>query len=488
MPQLTIQQAFDLAVIHQRAGRVDEAEQLYRQILQQQPEHSGALFFLGAIAHRTGRLDLAIELIRKAIACNPSYPEAHNKLGNVLMDKGQMDQAIAAYRQAVALKPAYPQALYNLGNCLRVQGNLDEAIALYRQAIAFKPDFSGAYNNLGYALQANGQVNEAIGAYRRAVALDPGDCEAHGNLGMVCLLLGDFAQGWPEYEWRQRGSRGPMRRGSPGIMWDGSSLSGKSILLQREQGVGDTFQFVRYASKLQAAGAAVILECPPIVRQILERTAGIDQFVIFGQQPPACDFYCPLLSIPGLCRTDLDTIPGQVPYIFTDPALIQEWQQRMAQLAGLKIGIVWQGSPEHKEDRNRSIALARFAPLAAVPGVTLITLQKGFGVEQIAQLNGLFPITDFKGVAEETDGFLRTAAIIANLDLVISVDTAVAHLAGAMGRPVWMLLPTSPDWRWLLNREDSPWYPTMRMFRQTQRGNWDEVFTRVAEALRQRLG
>lgn len=483
MPTPTIQQTFALAVQCHQAGRLRDAEPLYRQVLDRQPDHAEAAYFWGAIAQRTGRIELAVELIRKAVAAKPDYPQAFNKLGNVLMDTGQVDQAIAAYRQAIVLQAAYPEALYNLANCLRSKGELEEAIALYRQAITLKSDFAEACNNLGYALQAGGQVEEAISAYRQAVALKPNDAEAHRNLGMACLLLGDFAAGWPEYEWRQRGSRGAMRRESAGVMWEGGPLAGKRILLQREQGVGDTFQFVRYASALKSRGATVILECPPALRAILGRTAGIDELVMFGQPPPACDCYAPLLSVPGLCRTDLDSIPAQVPYIFTDPALVREWQPRLAALAGRKIGIVWQGSPEHKEDRHRSLPLARFAPLAALPDLTLVSLQKGFGSDQLGQLHGRFAVADYHGVAEDTDGFLRTAAIIANLDLVISVDTAVAHLAGAMGVPVCMLLPFAPDWRWLRQREDSPWYPTMRLFRQTARGNWDEVLARMAHTL-----
>jgi len=487
MPQLTIQQAFESARQHHQAGRLNEAEQLYRQILAQQPDHAEALHRLGAIAQQRGQPDRAVDLIRRAITAKPNYPQAYNKLGNVLMDQGQVDPAITAYRQAIALQSAYPEAQYNLGNCLRIKGHLDEAVAAYHQAITLKPDFAQAHNNLGYALQAQGQVDEAIATYRRAVALQPNYAEAHANLGMANLLVGNFPAGWPDYEWRQRGRRGPMRREHPGKMWDGRSLAGKRILLQRDQGLGDTFQFVRYAGELKSRGATVILECPPALRPILGRTPGIDAFVMFGESPPAGDFYSPLLSVPGLCQTNLDNIPSQAPYIFTDPALVAEWKQRLTPLAGLKIGIVWQGSPEHTEDRNRSIALAAFAPLAAVPGVTLITLQKGVGVEQIAMLNGQFALVDFNGVAEETDGFLRTAAIMANLDLVISVDTAVAHLAGAMGLPVWLLLPIAPDWRWLLNREDSPWYPTLRIFRQTRRGDWHEVLARMAQALPPRI-
>jgi len=477
----------DLGNALTQAKRWPDAKQAFLRALELQADNFDAHTNLGMLLQEIKEGKEALEYLHKAIDLRPDDPSGHNNLGVALSEQGQFAEAIACYEKLLAKTPDYFLGWNNYGNALRSAGRNEEAMAALQRALELKPDYTEAYNNQGIIHAQMEEFAQAVHAYDQALLLRPDYPEAHANRGLVHLLMGDFQQGWADYEWRWQGNHGLRRRKYIGKQWDGSPLAGKRIVLHYEQGLGDTFQFIRYAKELKARGATVVFECQPNTRQILGHTPGIDQYVIRGEKPPTGDFYAPLLSLPSLCQTNLDNLPRSVPYIFTDPALMWEWKQRLAKVAGFRVGIVWQGNPEHKGDRNRSIPLVRFAALAAVPGVTLITLQKNFGIEQIEKLDGLFNLVDFKDVGENVDGWLRTAAIIANLDLVICADTSVGHLAGAMGVPVWMALPTSPDWRWLLNREDTPWYPTMRLFRQAAARDWEELFGRIAEALRQRL-
>jgi hypothetical protein len=293
-----------------------------------------------------------------------------------------------------------------------------------------------------------------------------------------------LARGWPDYERRLTIDR--LRDPSvPPPSWDGTALNGQTILLQAEQGVGDTFQFVRYAREVKAKGGHVVLQCEPVLAGIMASCPGIDQLVDEGKPLPGAHVTAPLLSLPMLCGTTLDTIPADVPYLAADPTRVEVWRARLAALPGFKVGICWQGNPKFQRDRLRSVPLASFTPLAAVPGVCLVALQRGPGHDQIAQQGEALRIVDLPGRSEDPgESWLDTAALIQALDLVVSVDTAVVHLAGALGAPVWVALPFMPDWRWLLDRQDSPWYPTLRLFRQRQPGDWPEVFQRIGVALR----
>ena len=516
MAQLTIQQAFDLALQHHQAGRLQEAEQLYRQVLAQQPERADAMHNLGLIAHQVGRNDVAVELIRRAIvlnpnnaeaynnlgnvlknkgefddaidayrraiALNPNFPEVHSNLGNALKDKGQLEEAIAAYRRAIALRPNYAEAHSNLGNALKERGQLDEAIAAYRRAIALRPNYAEAHNNLGGVLIDQGRLDEAIAAYRRAIAFRPGYPEAHSNLSLSLLTSGDFQQGWEEHEWRWKCKdfSSPRRNFAQG-QWDGCPLENRTILLHAEQGAGDAIQFIRYLPLVAQRGGRIIIECHTELQRLFRTMAGSHQVMAPTQPMPAFDLHCPLVSLPRVFGTNLGNIPKDVPYLHPDAEDAGRWQHRPGEQApAVKVGLGWAGNPRHKNDRNRSIKLARLAPLGQLPGVRFFSLQKGAAAAEAKTPPPGMELVDW---TEELKDFADTAALIANLDLVIAVDTAVVHLAGAMGKPVWTLLPFNSDWRWLLERQDSPWYPTMRLFRQPSRGDWDGVMTRVVEAL-----
>jgi tetratricopeptide (TPR) repeat protein len=540
----------NLAIGHHRAGRLREAEALYRQILARQPKHAVAMHHLGAIAHHRGHNEIAVDLLRRALVLNPNWPEAHSNLGNILRDSGKLDEAVAACRQAIALRPVYaeahnnlglalnakvqvdeaiacyhqaialrpnfaeahnnlgnalrnkgqideaivahrqaialnpklPEAYHNLGIALQDNGQIEEAIVVYRQAVALKPNYIKAYINLGNALKENGQLDEAIAAFRRAIDVQADFAEVHMNLAMALLARGDFQEGWQEYEWRWKCEdfSSPVRN-LPQPRWDGCALEGSTITLYPEQGLGDTMQFIRYLPLVARRGAKIVFICQPELQRLLKPMAQGCEIVPLGQPLKAFDFQSPLLSLPRLFGASLDSIPKTVPYLQPDAEHASAWRQRLAPYASsIKVGLVWAGRPAHKNDRNRSMKLATLAPLGHVPGVHFFSLQKGEAAAEAKTPPEGLELVDW---TEELTDFADTAALIANLDLVLAVDTAVVHLAGAMGKPVWTLLPFVSDWRWLVEREDSPWYPSMRLFRQLSRGDWDSVIKRVADSL-----
>jgi hypothetical protein len=320
--------------------------------------------------------------------------------------------------------------------------------------------------------------------YQRALSLKPDYAAAHNNLGIAWLLMGNFQQGWPEYEWRWKCTelKLPSYR-QP--LWDGSPLKGRTILLLSEQGLGDTLQFIRFAPLLTRSGGRVIVTCRRALARLLASCPGIASVVAEGDRLPEFDVYAPLMSLPRLLGTTLATVPAEVPYLTADPALVEFWQRELSAIDGFRIGIVWQGSPGYRRDRFRSIPLLQLAPLARLEGVQLVSLQKGPGIDQLHEVSRNFPVTDLGGRLDETSGaFMDTAAVMMNLHLVIAADVAIAHLAGALGVRVWLALPAPPDWRWLLERADCPWYPTMRLFRQAQPGDWASVFERMAAEVR----
>jgi tetratricopeptide (TPR) repeat protein/ADP-heptose:LPS heptosyltransferase len=485
----TVAQALDLALEHHRAGGLQQAEQLYWQILQVEPRHVDALHLLGVLAHQTGRNDLAIAYIGKAIAQNANRAPFHSNLGAAYQALGKLSEAEACYRQALQLQPAYAQAHNNLGLALLDQGKLDEAEASFRRAVGLKPDYVEAYNNLGSTLHWLGRLGEAVKHYQHALHLDPRDAEAHKNLAQTWLLLGNFEQGWPEYEWRWKCKDFslPLFR-QP--RWDGSPLQGRTILLHAEQGLGDTMHFVRYAALIKQQGGNVLVQCPRQLLPLLGSCHGIYRLAAQGSGlAESYDVYAPLMSLPGILGTSLASVPAQVPYLFADPQLIDHWRQEMSRLSEFKIGICWDADARFRRlNRQRCIPLSQFAPLGRLAGVRLISLQKGPGLEQLRTLAGLFPVTDLgRRLDEESGAFMDTAAIMKSLDLVVTADTSIAHLAGALGVPVWVALPFAPDWRWLLHREDSPWYPTMRLYRQSEPGAWQPIFERMAGEVQQLL-
>lgn len=457
----------------------------YRESLAIHPNFVEALNNLGVLLEEQGKVDEAVDLLRRAVQLKQAAPDLWNNLGVALAAKREFTEAILCYQRALQLDPRYAAALNNLGNAQRSIGEIEASIRSLRQSLRIRPDYAEAYNNLAIALVQDGRHQEAMRYYDQAIHFRPDYPEAHMNRSLDRLAIADFEAGWIEYEWRWRGKQLRLRYPDR-LRWDGSSPAGKRILIHFEQGLGDTIQFIRYGRLLKKLGATVLAEVQAPLVKLLQGTECVDE-LFAGGAPPPFDFHAPLLSLPGLLGTTLPTIPADVSYLQPDRRLVEMWRSRLAQLPGFRIGIAWQGNPEYRGDRHRSVPLRHFASLARIPGVTLISLQKGYSSTQHAELRDSFPLIIFDELDTATGPFMDTAAIIQNLDLVVTSDTALPHLAGALGAPVWMALPVACDWRWMHGREDSPWYPTMRLFRQRERDNWDNVFERIARALPLRM-
>jgi Flp pilus assembly protein TadD len=486
---------FDTAVEHHQAGRLPEAEALYRKVLALEPNHADALHLLGVLAAQSFRFGEATDLIGKACALSPNVADYRRHLGNAMSDKRDYHGAADAYRQALKLQPTCYVSHDGLGAALRETGQLDEALACHRRSLATNPNNVVAHLNLGITLGKKGLLQEAIASYRRAIALAPNTCDAHWNLSQLLLLLGDYEQGWREYEWRwQRKNFPTMWRALPQPRWTGEDLTGKTLLVHTEQGYGDAIQFVRYVPMLAARGARVVLLCQPAMARLLNGVAGVERIVPGIASPadlPPFDFHCPIMSLPFLFETRLDSVPANIPYLKPEPSLLQHWRAKVNVAAvgskigprrvnGPKVGLVWAGNPEHINDAHRSATLEHFAPLAGA-GATFYSLQKGPAAVQVTSPPKGMELID---LTEDLRDFADTAALVSSLDLVITVDTAVAHVAGALGIPAWVLVARCEhDWRWMIDREDTPWYPAMRLFRQSIPGQWPQVVERMAREL-----
>ena len=427
------------------------------------------------------QLNEAISHLREAVRFRPGYSEAWNNLGNLLIKQNKLDEAGDCFRKALEINPSYARAMSNLGVVLTEQGRLDDAVAMLEQLVRLDPAFAEGHNNLGVARMKQGQLSDALADLETAIRISPAYPEPYKNQAIVWLCQGDYGRGWPAFESRWKSKDYP-KYSFDASRWDGSPLGGKTILLHAEQGLGDALQFVRYAPLVKQQGAQVVLQTPKPIVPLLERCEGIDQLVALGDQLPKFDCYASLMSLPALLRTTIDSVPNDVPYVRIAPELVERWRDNLSLVHGFRIGIAWQGNREYRGDHLRSFPLRYFAPLAQVPGVKLLSLQRGPGAEQASNPDLGFSLQQFGDDFDRTP-FLDTAAVMQNVDLVITSDTAVAHLAGGLGVSVWVALGLSPDWRWMLGRSDSPWYPTMKLFRQPAVGRWDDVFAEMAAEL-----
>lgn len=584
-------QKFERALDLHRVGKLDQAAQLYGQVLRAQPTHFDAAHNLGAVLLQQGRFDEAERQLRRALQINPRSHEALNNLGLALRLLDRHEEAVWAFDRAIALRPDYARAFCNRGNALRLQGRLqqalesydraiaidatladayynrggvledlqlwDDAVASYENALALKPNFPEALNNLGnslfnlaryeealdklnQALQLSphnpdvlsnrgnvlremrqfaaalndhnaalarnpssaeylnnrgsvfreiGHLDEALADYRRALALNPDHVGTRANLALTELLLGDWASGFDGYELRFRKWKNRVFQPETGALgWRGEVLTGKSILLYGEQGFGDAIQFIRYVPQLLARGARVTVLCDRRLHRLFSTVAAGVEFIERVEPGRPFDFQIALMSLPRVLAIRPDTLRSQVPYLRAEPGRCEYWRLRLGE-HGFKVGLAWQGNPAGSIDNGRSIPLREFVPLAHVNRVRIISLQKNFGVEQLATVPADMKVErpgfEFD---EGNDAFIDTAAIMANLDLIITSDTSIAHLAGALARPVWIALKYVPDWRWLLERSDSPWYPTARLFRQRKLDDWTGVVDDIAAALKVAAG
>lgn len=448
------------------------------------PSPPTAEFLLGEAMrkHQTGRLDEAQALYEQVLRLKPDEAIAGQYLGVLAMQRGDAIRGEEMIRAAIARRPAMPDFYNNLGLCLRMQDRLEEAVAAYETTLRIDPAYAEAHSNLGLDLLALGRPAAAAASSRRAIELRPRMAEAHWNLGLSYLVQGDFANGWPEFEWRLKcPDLAAHYATSPNLpVWSGESLAGKTLLVRREQGLGDAIQCLRFLPRLTGQGVHVLLDIDPELVALVK--AAFPEVAVLtddAASPPAADLCVNLMSLPLRLGVLAEHLPGRVPYLRADPDKVREWQHFLARYHGVRVGIVWAGNPKHANDRNRSCPLALLGPLLAVQGVAWFSLQKGHARSQLDRID--------KDAVNDLDAELHdmsdTAAVIEALDLVISVDTSIVHLAGALGKPVWAMVPYAPDWRWLLNREDSPWYPSLRIFRQQTRGDWAGVVGRIVGEL-----
>jgi Flp pilus assembly protein TadD len=507
------------------AGRLAEAGQVYQQVLTAVPAHPDALHMMGVLLLQMGQPAQSLGWIERAIAASGSRPGGsaaaasfaafHVHHAHALLALGRAGEAVVASRIAVQLKRGNAEALQVLGHALTDTGDFAGALQAYQEAARLQPGLPDLLNNLGVALHHANRLEEAARTLNRAHAKEPGDAGILVNLSSVqrdlglfeqaearltaasriapndptlrynqallLLLLGRFAQAWSGWEERFRAGAVPARHGGR-PRWRGEPLAGRTLLIHAEQGLGDTIQFCRYPFP---QGGTVIFEVQPRIARLLTSLKAAPRIVRAGDPLPPFDLECPLMSLPAISGTTEATIPADIPYLAAESEAVARWRARLGE-TGFRVGVAWQGNAARREDGGRSIRLEHYLPLASVPGVRLISLQKDAGTEQLS------PAMKIESLGEDfdsgPDGFIDTAAVMMNLDLVITSDTAVAHLAGALGRPVWVALRTVPDWRFMLQRPDSPWYPTMRLFRQTVRDNWAPVFAAMRDVLVAKTG
>jgi Flp pilus assembly protein TadD len=507
-----IQQAMQL----HSSGKTADAEEAWRQILEKHPNNTTVLRILGSIYGQTGRSHEAVELLGRCVLVDPGDASAHSMLGVSLAAIGHRERAMQHLIRAVELQPTSSHLHYNYGKALRDHKQNEGAAAEFRKAIELQPDFPPAWNNLANTLRDLGNLEEAYAAGQRALALRPTNIQSLHNLGVICrdllkldeamrlfdtalaydpafhecrlsramllLLRGQYVLGWNEYEARFDVPRTMARKEYGKPVWDGQDPEGRTILLYCEQGFGDAIQFARYVPILAERGASVILECRKELAKLFASLRGASQIVTPDEELPDFDVYRGLMSMPMFSGTTVETVPAEVPYLRADRSQVKRWKRIIEPGAGVRVGLVWAGAAGYGNDQNRSIRLEQLAPLAQkAPDARFYSLQTGDAARQVRDKPGGMKVID---LSAELNDFSDTAAAIENLDLVISVDTAVAHLAGALGKVTWTLLPFSPDWRWMLEREDTPWYPTMRLFRQPLLKDWGTVVDRVADELR----
>ena len=431
----------------QREGRLRDAEVAYRAALKLNPTNANALHLLGTLAFQVGKYEIAVQFIQRALKISPTSAHFYNNCGPALRALGRFEEAVDCYRKAMELQPSLPQVWYNLGKC-------------YGEA---------------------GQPLNALDAYNRQLELDGGHPSARWNRSLVNLALGNFQDGWRDYELRWQATPAAVGRRNFKIpAWTGEPLNGKTLFIYAEQGLGDTIQFIRYGPLVVERGGRVVVECQPELVRLIQSMPSIEKVIPQGSPTPSCDFHIAMMSLPLAFQTRLETIPSQIPYLFAEQNESLKWQQRFACHSGRrKIGLVWAGGRKHPGDSHRSLKLKQLAPLKQFKQINLISLQKGEAASQAAE--SCFPLKDWTC---ELDDMSSTAALIMALDGVVAVDTAVAHLAGALGKRVWLLLPYVSDFRWLLGREDTPWYPQMKLVRQPSSGDWDGAINKVCTLLK----
>jgi len=526
--------AFDAANMLYNADRAEEALVFYKQALNLNDSHAEVYYNYGLCLLRLEKFDEAyvafaqaakrnphyiktyvqmaniyvtkkdyahaLEIYEAALKINPDSFDLYYRMGSVLRSLEQYTQAVKAFEKALEMQPNNPYPILELANTLHMVDDYERSLELYRKALELKPDCAEALYNLGYTLKKCGDIKkahkyfeEALEVHARVLEMRPDYPLAHFSHSLSNLTLGKFEEGWPEYEYRWQ-SYNEKPKEFPQPVWSGQDLNGKRILIYAEQGFGDTFQFIRYGKLLKERGAYVIAQTQHQLKDIISQCQYLDEVLSDREQLPPFDYHIALMSIPMVVNTTLETVPNEIPYLNAKEELTKLWKEKLSSDKKFKVGICWQGNKQYrtvflkKEVASKAMRLETFEPIASVPGVSVYSLQKINGVEQLEDISKTMEIHTFGPDLDEASGrFMDTAAIMKNLDLVITVDTSIGHLAAGLGAEVWVLLPYPADWRWMLDRDDTPWYPNMRLFRQPERGDWDSVLTRVVQELQEKV-
>ena len=464
---------FQQALIFHKQGQFAQAQALYEEILKSTPKHFDSLHLLGVIACQTKKHQQSVELINKAIEIFPNNAAFYSNRGNALQELSHFEDAVESYDSAILLNPDYAEAYSNRGNVLQKLNQFDYAIKSYNQAIVLNPEFLDAYYNRGNAFKELNQLAAAVDSYNQTIALKPDYADPYLNKALALLMDGEFDIGWKLYEWRCSNEKAKLRkRNFTQSLWLGKeSLKGKTIFLHSEQGLGDTIQFCRYTKLVSELGARVIIEVEKPLVGLLQGLAGVTDLLAKGSIIPPFDYHCPLMSLPLAFKTDIKSIPNSGKYLRSNTSKLTYWASKLGEKKTMRVGLVWSGNSDHKNDQNRSILLDDI--IMKLPlHCQYVSLQKEVREIDKSALNLNPNILHF---GDELNDFTDTAALCECMDIVISVDTSVAHVSGSIGKETWLLLPFSPDWRWMLDRDDSPWYPSVKLYRQPKVGDWNSA-------------
>lgn len=480
---------FNAGLLHIQQKNFTKAIDLLQKAIQIDPSYAKAYLQLGTALKAINNSDSALMHFKRAIDLNPSYTEALIEYARALNENSKFEESITYFKKALALQPNDVNTMLELANTLNMSNQTEQALDYYYHMLNIIPNNSSVLYNIAYTLKKLNKIEDALPYYKKVLEIEPTHAEAHFSLGLAYLGKGDFEHGWQEYEWRWKREHNDERNlGKP--LWDGLPLEGKTILIHAEQGLGDAFQFVRYAKMLKELQARVVVAVHPPLVQLFGLCPYIDQVVSLFEKLPYFDVQAPMLTLPYCFKTRLENVPNEIPYLYAKPDLIASWKEKLSTDNNFKVGICWQGNSNYSTHFLRtavaakSVAIAKFLPILTMPNVTVYNLQKITGQDQLKDFSQDTNMICFDGDFDEKHGrFMDTAAIMKNLDLMITVDTSIAHLAGGLGIPVWCLIPEPADWRWMLDRNDTPWYPNMRLFRQTNSGDWDSVIDKIAHEL-----
>ncbi len=485
---------FNMGLAYLHLNNKTAAAHAFDQAVTYKLDYTKAHVQLAKVSQQLGEPEKAIEHYQKAIHFEPDWSEPRLLLARLYNKQHKFPQSVIQLKQALSREPNNRSLLFELANTYNTINKLTKALEIYKQLLSQEPNNPSFLYNTAYTLKKMGDIEKALPYYDKAIMLKPDHSEAHFSRGLAYLTTGDFERGWAEYEWRWNKPNHGSKRDYPQPRWDGTPLEGKTILFHAEQGLGDTFQFIRYAQVAKKRGGHVIAAVQSQLVAILSLCPYLDQVISLNDTPPHFDVHAPLMSLPFILKTTIDTIPCDIPYLYADQALVEYWQEELAQDHNFKVGICWQGNSNYSTPflravvAQKSVNVNQLLPLNTIPGVSLYNLQKVTGEDQLKTLSPDFKLYTFDGDFDSSHGrFMDTAAVMKNLDLVITVDTSICHLAAGLGIPTWNILPNPADWRWMINRTDTPWYPTIRLFRQPTIGDWDSVINEIVHELHKRV-